>query len=393
MKLKKFNQYLTEEYLEGEFMDQTGRPYKVYQLLFYAFDWDDNILKMPTEIFLLDSNGDEIGMSTQDFAEYRSLIGKEEFSYENRTIVGYSKDPFRYFRDEVDADIFVKDVKLGVENKMFAKSWEKFIECLTTGALFAIITARGHESGSENNSGPMRRGVRTIIDSLNSEQKQRMIDHLKMFAHLYDKPMASSEELIENYLDHCEFIGVSAPSRGGAPDNPEAAKEEAFLNFVDKCDYLAKDLENRLNEDIETIKKGDVWKVKAKIGFSDDDSKNYEHIDDVVKNLNNETYSNVEEFHVIYTGIEDKKQVYKKESKIFNFSDFKNISETSEQTPGLESSVMSCTQFGNMSGQLNPTDIKTRQDDYHNQLLRQTDYLTKMSREVRPKRKKKKNSD
>ena len=393
MKLKKFNQYLKEEYLEGEFMDQTGRPYKVYQLLFYAFDWDDNILKMPTEIFLLDSNGEEVGMSTQDFAEYRGLIAKEDFTYDGRTIVGYSKDPFRYFRDEVDGDIFVKDVKLAVENKMFAKSWEKFIECLTTGALFAIITARGHESGSENNSGPMRRGVRSIIDSLNSEQKQKMIDHLKMFAHLYDKPVTSSEELIENYLDHCEFIGVSAPSRGGAPDNPEAAKEEAFLNFVDKCNYLAKDLESKLNEDLETIKSGEMWKVKAKIGFSDDDSKNYEHIDDVVKNLNNEIYSNVKEFHVIYTGQGDKKQVYKKESKIFKFSDFLELSESSEQSPGLESSVMSCTQFGNMSGQLNPTDSKTRQDDYHNQLLRQTDYLTKMSRDVRPKRKKKKNTD
>ena len=50
--IKKFNQYLKEEYREGQFQDASGSDYKVYELLYYAFDWDDNILHMPTEIFL-----------------------------------------------------------------------------------------------------------------------------------------------------------------------------------------------------------------------------------------------------------------------------------------------------------------------------------------------------
>ena len=31
---------------------------------YYAFDWDDNIVYMPTEIILMDNVGDEVGMST-----------------------------------------------------------------------------------------------------------------------------------------------------------------------------------------------------------------------------------------------------------------------------------------------------------------------------------------
>ena len=41
---------------------------------YYAFDWDDNIAIMPTKIVLEDKDGDEVGMSTEDFAEYREHI-------------------------------------------------------------------------------------------------------------------------------------------------------------------------------------------------------------------------------------------------------------------------------------------------------------------------------
>ena len=53
---------------------------------YYAFDWDDNIMIMPTQIILIDKNGEEVGMSTEDFAEHRHQIGKEDFEYKGRTI-------------------------------------------------------------------------------------------------------------------------------------------------------------------------------------------------------------------------------------------------------------------------------------------------------------------
>ena len=45
---------------------------------YYAFDWDDNIVSMPTKIILKNEHGEEVGMSTEDFAHYRGKIGKED---------------------------------------------------------------------------------------------------------------------------------------------------------------------------------------------------------------------------------------------------------------------------------------------------------------------------
>jgi len=67
-------------------------------LKYYAFDWDDNIVKMPTRIYLIDNNGNEVGMTTDDYAKYRSMIGKEEFEYDGKTIIGFADDAFKNFK-------------------------------------------------------------------------------------------------------------------------------------------------------------------------------------------------------------------------------------------------------------------------------------------------------
>ena len=59
---------------------EEGQP----DLKYYAFDWDDNIVVMPTQIILKTDEGNEIGMSTEDFAEYRQNIGVEPFEYKKR---------------------------------------------------------------------------------------------------------------------------------------------------------------------------------------------------------------------------------------------------------------------------------------------------------------------
>jgi hypothetical protein len=71
---------------------------KTPDLKYYAFDWDDNIVTMPTQIILKDDKDTEVGMSTQDFANFRSKIGKENFTYKNKNIVGFAENPFRNFR-------------------------------------------------------------------------------------------------------------------------------------------------------------------------------------------------------------------------------------------------------------------------------------------------------
>jgi hypothetical protein len=205
-------------------------------LLYYAFDWDDNILRMPTKIVVQSEDGQEVGMTTADFAVFRSKIGKENFEYKDQTIVSFANEPFRNFRDTADPEIFKKDVAKALQMEAFAPAWGDFIECLTNGSVFAIITARGHESEG------MRKGVEYIIDNLEQQDKEKMHDSLLMFLQLFGKSRDvedsyesatsfSKSELVQDYLDLCHFVGVSAPSRGGSPDNPEAAKELSLIHI------------------------------------------------------------------------------------------------------------------------------------------------------------------
>ena len=108
-------------------------------LKYYAFDWDDNIVHMPTKILVKDEGGNEVGMSTDDFAEFRHQIGKEPFNYKGKTIVGYSDSPFRNFRTDGDKDFLVDSMRAKK-----GPAFDDFREAINNGSIFAIITARGH---------------------------------------------------------------------------------------------------------------------------------------------------------------------------------------------------------------------------------------------------------
>lgn len=344
--ISRFNQFISESE-------------KSDYLLYYAFDWDDNILYMPTVIHMERKEGDNWipeDVSTSKFAEVRSDSNNYRLA----------EDAFSNFRDTGPNGhtIFLEDAKKAISSGKLGPAWGDFIECLSTGALFAIITARGHESET------MRKGIEWIIDNvLNEEQLYSMYNHLIMHAYhfsdnkgeIYDRILTgkpSDNKLVKKYLDGCEFVGVSAPSRGGSPENPEKAKEEALLDFQHRINDFA-------------AKRG----LKAKIGFSDDDLKNVKHIEDLYANLSKEKFPHIIEYTV--KGTKNPENITKKvrvmESK---------VNETSQQTPGLESSVLKFTDFGNMTGQLYPQGSDQRQDDFANQFKRQTKYLSKKSKEI-----------
>lgn len=259
--------------------------------LAYAFDWDDNILYMPTSIIVINDKNEEVNMSTNDFAKYRNLIGKKKFKYKGHIITGYPKDEkgnidfdsaYRNFRDFSKENIFLKDTIKAIKEKKFGPSWDDFIECLTGGSIFAIITARGHLEHT------IREAIEWIIDNFLSEsQKSEMHSNLLKFAYLFKegedferiyKGKLSQNKLTEIYLNNCEYIGISSPKRGGVPDNPEKEKEIALLEFKKKVNDFAKKIG-----------------TKAKLGFSDDDIENINHITKVIKDINNEDYSWIKE--------------------------------------------------------------------------------------------------
>ncbi len=344
-----------------QFNDDTDR------LLYYAFDWDDNILFMPTVIHMQKKEGDEwipTDVSTSEFSIIRSDV--ENWRYPNND----PEEAFSDFRDygPNGPGIFLKDTKKAINSGKFGPSWGDFIECLTNGAIFAIITARGHEPET------MKGAIEWIIDNvLTEEEVDLMYNNLLMYvyhftspdgADVYDKFIKgkpSQDKIVQDYLNNCDFVGISSPNRGGSTRNPEKAKEEALLDFHKKINTYAQ-------------KRG----LKAVIGFSDDDVKNVKHVEDLYANLNKEKFPNIVKY--VVKGTKDPENITKST----------RYTETAHQTPGLESSVLKFTQFGNMTGHLYPQGPDQRQDDAANSFKRATKYLAKTSKEILKNKKKKK---
>ena len=238
------------------------------KLRLYGFDWDDNILEMPTKIYLKNNKGEKVGMSTEDFAHYRSNVGVKPFKYKKNIIVGFDNDAFRDFRRP---DTFLKDTKKAISKDKTAPSFQKFKENLIYANPFSIITARGHDPKV------IRKGVRMFVDLvLEPKEKEKMVDNIiSMFEHeeLFSKDFLgkinrlSDEQIIDLYLDEKgDYYPVSSEEFGekfgletsGGAANPEHAKKVALLDFVEKYDDL--------------IRSGKY--VSASLGFSDDDPRN-----------------------------------------------------------------------------------------------------------------------
>lgn len=234
---------------------------KTPEMKYYAFDWDDNIVHMPTKIILLDDYGEEVGMSTEDFAEYRSLIGKENFSYDGKEIVGYSEDPFRNFRTKGDKQ-FLIDTMTAKKGPAF----DDFKEAINNGSIFAIITARGH------NPNTIKQAVYNyIINNWGGIDSKELLKNLRKYRSFTGEEDMSDNELIKSYLNMNKFYPVSFFSKN-AEQSPEDLKVMAMNEFVNYVKELSAILNKRawLKNDI-----GNKFiPSKPKIGFSDDDLKN-----------------------------------------------------------------------------------------------------------------------
>jgi hypothetical protein len=240
-------------------------------LKYYAFDWDDNIVHMPTKIILKDDEGNEVGMSTDDFAEHRHHIGKKPFDYKGQTIVGFAENPFRNFRTEGDKEFLVDAMRAKT-----GPAFDDFREAINNGSIFSIITARGH------NPNTLKQGVYNyIVDGFNGIDKDQLVKNLKKYRTFVDEDDMSDEELIKSYLELNKYHPVSFGDDKGAA-NPEEAKVRAmddFVNYIkamsavlNKKAYLKNDIGNKFVP------------AKPTIGFSDDDIRNVEVMNKHFKN-------------------------------------------------------------------------------------------------------------
>lgn len=339
-------------------------------LEYYAFDWDDNLLCMPTKINMEHKVGQDWeshAVSTEHFAEIRSDI--ENWRPAPNAFIEFGDGGPR------GESAFIEDMMSAIGGATHpqdplkkAPSWDKFIECLENGSLFSIITARSHKPET------LRRGVEWIIDNyLSFEQKRTMYNNCLSFYYIFGGPgrfepsyeNISKHPLIKGWLDNCGFYGVSykgfiEKNASGGAESPEKGKEIALKEFVSKAGDFARKLG-----------------VKFKAGMSDDDLKNVLHMKTVLSDLK-QMYPEGE-----FASIDTSKGGYVK----------KMIESThSIQAPGMQSSVMSFTSFNNMASRLFPSNTKDN-DPVANTHRMATDYITKQSKEwtkgIRPRRKKK----
>lgn len=236
---------------------EEGQP----DLKYYAFDWDDNIVIMPTQIMLQSEQGGEVGMSTEDFAEYRQKIGKESFDYNGEMIVGYAEDPYRNFGVQGDKK-FIVDSLLAQPGP----SWDDFVECINGGSIFAIITARGHTPTVLRDS-----IYNFIVTNHNGISAESLIKNLKEYRDLSGEVMRDDQLLIKEYLDMCKYHPVTYGE--GSASNPEEGKIKALREFINYVKYQSRKLGQKVSFTNDVTNN-----FVPQIGFSDDDPGNIESI-------------------------------------------------------------------------------------------------------------------
>ena len=223
----------------------------------YSFDWDDNVLNMPTKIHLeKKSNGGwkDYDVSTEKFREIRHELDGEKLRLKNNN----PNDAFKDFKTE----IFIQHTKDAINSNEFGPSFKKFKKAFMKGMNFSIITARGTSKDS------LRKGIKVLIDmTFSDEEKETMNKNLK------EKDYKS----VDVYLNDQQLSAVSSDefkteyaSTGGA-ENPEVAKTMAFEKYVESVVKKVGDLVD--HPDREGIK----------IGFSDDDLGNIKKMEEFIK--------------------------------------------------------------------------------------------------------------
>jgi hypothetical protein len=243
----------------------------------YIFDWDDNILFMPTKI-QMKKDGEMIDVSTEEFAQVRT---NPDYEWGD-----WSFDDFR------KTESFLRDAEIAIREKKFAPSFDKFKEALIYGNPFAINTARGHKPEA------LKQGVKMFIEMVfTDEEKQTMVNSIrKEITHQLPgyrqmkMGSLSNEQIIDVYLNEMgEYYPVSSEEFGekfgldvtGGAANPEHAKKVAIEHFTKKVLTNVKKL----------VDSG--YYKKVSIGFSDDDKRNVQASEEFLQNELSQMYPNL----------------------------------------------------------------------------------------------------
>lgn len=243
---------------EGITKSETGRvtPDSKY----YAFDWDDNIVHMPTKILLKNDKGETVEMSTQDFEIFKSKIGKQTFDYKGNKIVGPDEN-FLYNFSENNDDSFIPDSEVAKPGPAF----DDFKEAINNGSIFAIITARGH------NPETIKRAIYNyIMTGFGGIDKDELVRNLRKYRKMADlSGKMSPNNLIKWYLSLNKYYTVAFKNPN--VDVPQA-KVKSMKEFIRYVYRKSQELNNKAY--LKNRVSNNFVPTRITIGFSDDSKSN-----------------------------------------------------------------------------------------------------------------------
>lgn len=268
-------------------------------LKYYIFDWDDNILHMPTRIHLEKKMPDGKWVPHAVSTAVFSVIRSDRENY--RPPKGIWENAFLEFRD-IDIDnenVFIRDTRTAIDRVVAGldkegPSFAKFRRTLVDGRLFAIVTARGHSSEI------IRTGVDYFISTvLTASEQNTMLKNLRgymaCFAPETNCPQ-TKDEILQFYHEHNQYHGVMSPEfrarmgeKPGASPNTETGKQFAIKDFVEHVIKIAR--ERGLKKPIS-------------VGFSDDDEGNVLAVESYIHGALSREFPGVK-FVVYYTNDPD----------------------------------------------------------------------------------------
>ena len=246
---------------------------------YYIFDWDDNILHMPTRIHLekrmADGSWQPHSVSTAAFAVLRD--DRENY----RPPGGVWDNAFVEFQDEAGEheSRFLRDTRISLERVIAGESppgpsFGTLRETLREGRLFAIVTARGHEAES------LKKAVRLFIDVvLTPEEREEMMANLRGYRACFDELAAfgTDKEELAHYLSLNRYHAVTSPAfkKWMARETGTAASTDAKSFAIrDFVEYVIRILERT---------GADTLRRPISVGFSDDDIGNVKAVERTIQ--------------------------------------------------------------------------------------------------------------
>jgi len=255
---------------------------------YYIFDWDDNILHMPTRIYLEKKGADgqwrPVSVSTGTYALVRT-----DSEHYRIPVEGGREAAFRDFQDVPAAEgdqAFIRDTKAALERVRAGEkpgpSFETLRKTLREGRIFAIVTARGHATET------IRSAVRIFIDSvLTPEERAAMMSSLRGYRYCFDRvdSFGTDEEELDYYLSLCRYNAVTNPGfKERLADDTDFAERFARAD-VDRKHEVAKEFAIRdFTEHLfRTLQRTGGLGRSVAVGFSDDDAGNVSAVSDYIR--------------------------------------------------------------------------------------------------------------